>query len=235
MHSANLLSNTSHLSASPLLQSTVDPDAALLMLADAEHPQRSALEQFIANGFARHYQASVRLFMPYLAGVQRCGVLQAALGIRFARQQPLFTEQYLPLAAEYMLKLNGIDSPRSEIAEIGHLYADNAQALMPLFVLTVQALYQLNIRQLVFAATSDLSRMLGRHGLELTVLAKADPALLGDKAQDWGSYYHTQPQVCALSVQQVAESINADKRLQQLIFRHWPQLHALVDSLQESV
>jgi hypothetical protein len=235
MHSANLLSNTSHLSASPLLQSSVDPETALLMLADVEHPQRPALEQFIVNGFARHYQASVKQFMPYLAGVQRRGVFQAALGIRFARQQPLFTEQYLPLAAEHMLKLNGIDSQRSEIAEIGHLYADSAQALMPLFVLTVQALYQLNTRQLVFAATTELSRMLGRHGLDLTVLAKADPALLGDKAQDWGSYYHTQPQVCALSVQQVAESINADKRLQQLIFRHWPQLHALVDSLQESV
>lgn len=235
MHSAHLLNSSSHVAVSPLLHSSVDPDAALLMLADVEHPSRQALEQFIANGFARYYQASVTQFMPYLAGVQRSGVLQAALGIRFARQHPLFTEQYLPLAAEQMLKLNGIACPRSEIAEIGHLYADSAQALMPLFVLTVQALYQLNIRQLVFAATSDLSRMLRRHGLALTVLAKAEPTMLGDKAQDWGSYYHTQPQVCALSVQQVAESINADKRLQQLIFRHWPQLHALVDSLQESV
>lgn len=235
MHSAHLLSTNSQIAVSPLLQPARDPNAALLMLADTEHPGRSALEQFIANGFSRHYQARVSQFMPYLAGVQHFGVLQAALGIRFARQHTLFTEQYLPVKAEQILKQYAIDCQREDIAEIGHLYADNPLALMPLFVLTVQALYQLNIRQLVFAATAELSHMLRRHGVSLTVLAPADPALLGDKAQDWGSYYQTQPQVCALSVAQVAQRINADTRLQRLIFRHWPQLHALVDSLQESV
>lgn len=235
MNSANLARNTLGSALNSPLLAAVDPQPAQLLLATEQQAGRTELEQFIASGFARHYQAQVSQFMPYLVGVQHGGAFQAALGIRFARQQPLFTEQYLPLPAEQMLELNGIYHKRTEIAEIGNLYADRALALMPLFVLTVQALHQLNIRQLVFAATTDLSRMLRRHGLELTVLAQADPVLLGDKAGDWGSYYQKQPQVCAVSVMQVAERINRDSRLQQLIFRHWPQLHALVDSLKESV
>lgn len=235
MNSANLARSTLQSASGTVLKTSVDAHPAQLLLADGLHSGRAALEHFIASGFSRHYQARVTQFMPYLVGVQHAGMFQAALGIRFACQQSLFTEQYLPLKAEQMLELNGIYQQRAEIAEIGNLYADRALGLMPLFVLTVQALHQLNIRQLVFAATADLSRMLRRHGLELTVLAQADPARLGDKANDWGSYYQKQPQVCALSVTNVAERINDDKRLQQLIFRHWPQLHALVDSLKESV
>ncbi|MBU1312256.1 MAG: thermostable hemolysin [Gammaproteobacteria bacterium] len=235
MNSTNLALTSAAVASDSQQQATADSLHAVLQLIDSQHPNRQALQYFIAQGFARHYQATVSQFMPYLVGVQQAGAFQAALGIRFARQHQLFTEQYLPSAAELVLQQQGIVSWRAGIAEIGHLYAESAVALMQLFVLTVQALHQLNIRHLVFAATADLQRMLQRHGLKLSVLAKADPSHLGDKAKDWGSYYLQQPQVCVLSLPQAAERIHGDNRLQQLIFRHWPQLHSLVDTLKESV
>ena len=207
----------------------------ILQLIESGHPQRQNLQQFIATGFAKHYQANVRQFMPFLLGVSLSGNWKAALGIRFAGTAPLFTEQYLPASAESVLEKLYTGCQRSDIAEIGHLYAQNRQALMQLFVLMVQALHQLHVRHLLFAATADLQRMLKHHGIALSTLADADPACLGDKARDWGSYYDKQPQVCVLTVSQAAGRIQSDARLQQLIFRHWPQLHALVATLQDTL
>lgn len=207
----------------------------VLHLVEYANPQRKNLEQFIATGFAKHYQAKVQHFMPHLLGVCLGGSWQAALGIRFAARDNLFTEQYLRTEAQNALQQAGIDCRRHDIAEIGHLYAENRQALMQLFVLMVQALHQLNIQYLLFAATADLKRMLSRHGITIREMVDADPACLGDKAKDWGSYYDKKPQVCLLSVTQAADRIQSDQRLQQLIYRHWPQLHALVATLQETV
>ncbi|MDP5149092.1 thermostable hemolysin [Rheinheimera baltica] len=205
----------------------------VLHLIEPQHTQRAPLQRFIADGFATHYQAHVTQFMPHLLGVALADIWQAALGIRFA-SATLFTEQYLSAPAEQILQQHNIACLRSGIAEIGHLYAQNRQALMQLFVLMVQALYQLNIQQLLFAATADLKRLLTRHGIALTEVADATADCLGDKAAEWGSYYQSKPKVCVLSVAQAAGRIQADPRLQQLIFRHWPQLHTLVDTLKEA-
>ena len=206
----------------------------VLHLVERDHAQRTGLQQFIVDGFTRHYQAKVTEFMPHLLGVLLAGQWQAVLGIRFGTEGVLFTEQYLPQSAEQTLAQNDICCQRSDIAEIGQLYAQSRQALMQLFVLMIQALHQLGVRQLLFSATADLKRLLRRHGINLQEIVSADPKCLGDKANDWGSYYQSNPDVCVLSVNQAAERVQEDVRLQQLIFRHWPQLHALVDTLKEA-
>lgn len=219
--------NTAFAAVSPSVHQPSD-DAAIhgvLHLVDPYHAERHALQQFIATGFARHYQANVQHFMPHLFGVLLSEQWQAVLGIRFATEGVLFTEQYLALSAEQVLQLHHIDCQRCDIAEIGHLYAPSRQALMQLFVLMIQALHQLGVEQLLFAATSDLKRLLRRHGITLQELATANPTCLGDKARDWGSYYQSNPDVCVLAVAEAAQRIQADPRLQQLIFRHWPKAH----------
>ena len=220
--------------ASPTIPPTA-PQHGVLQLVTTDSTLRASLQQFIAAGFAGHYGARVSQFMPHLLGVSLNNEWQAALGVRFAAQQRLFTEQYLAMPAEQALARRGIFTTRQSLAEIGHLYAEQRSALMQLFVLMVQALHQLTIGHLLFAATADLKRLLRRHGIELTESAPADPACLGEQANAWGSYYATKPDVCLLSVAQAAARINADPRLQQLIYRHWPQLHALVDTLKETL
>jgi len=210
-------------------------DPAALRLIQTGHPQRSSLEGFIQQGFAERYQAQVQRFMPYLLGVGTSDSWQAVLGVRFAATEPLFTEHYLSQPVEQLLCERGFSASRQDIAEIGHLLAVNRQALMQLFVLMAQGLHQLGSKYLVFAATREVQLLLRRHGIELTELLLADPSCLGEQANAWGSYYQTQPMVCVLQLAQVAERLAGDARLQQLIFQHWPQLHHLVDSLQESM
>ncbi len=66
------------------VQSDTD-SKALLQLVKASDLQRSSIEQFIASGFAKAYQADVQSFMPNLLGVSRSGEWQAVLGFAVLR------------------------------------------------------------------------------------------------------------------------------------------------------
>lgn len=208
---------------------------ALLQLVKASDPQRAAIEQFIATGFAKAYQADVHKFMPNLLGVSRSGEWQAVLGLRCAAsgavQTKLFIENYLPAPVEQVLASYGIAAERSELIEIGHLYAINRQSLLQLFVLMAYALDQLNYRYLLCAATTQVRGILSRHGIELTELGEAKAEALGEDAASWGSYYHTQPKVCLMDLAAVTRLIHSDEKLTALAHQYWPQLHQLVARL----
>lgn len=214
------------------VQSDTD-SKALLQLVKASDLQRSSIEQFIASGFAKAYQADVQSFMPNLLGVSRSGEWQAVLGLRSAADNSLFIEQYLSAPVEQVLGQHGMDAKRSQLIEIGHLYAINRQSLLQLFVLMVYALDQLNYRYLLCAATTQVRSILSRHGIELTELGEAKAEALGEDAASWGSYYETSPKVCLMDLAAVTGLIHSDEKLTALAHQHWPQLHQLVARLPE--
>ena len=73
-----------------------------LQLAQADAGERrAALEHFIRQRFAEHYQAQVRHFMPCLLGLHGDnGEVQGAVGLRSARRRPLFLARYLDEPSE---------------------------------------------------------------------------------------------------------------------------------------
>ncbi|MBY0420229.1 MAG: thermostable hemolysin [Pararheinheimera sp.] len=208
---------------------------ALLQLVKSSDIQRASIEQFIASGFAKAYQADVHSFMPNLLGVSRAGEWQAVLGLRCAATKAaktkLFIEQYLPAPVEQLLATHGMQAERSQLIEIGHLYAINRQSLLQLFVLMAYALDQLNYRYLLCAATTQVRGILSRHGIELTELGEAKAEALGVDAASWGSYYDTNPKVCVMDLAAVTRLIHSDAKLTALAHQHWPQLHQLVARL----
>ncbi|EGM77319.1 Thermostable hemolysin [Rheinheimera sp. A13L] len=210
------------------------PDTkAQLQLVTASDMQRASIEQFIASGFAKAYQADVHSFMPNLFGVSRAGEWQAVLGLRCAAQTHLFIEHYLSAPVEQLLATYGIHAERSQLIEIGHLYAINRQSLLQLFVLMAYALDQLNYRYLLCAATTQVRAILSRHGIELTELGEAKAEALGKDAASWGCYYDTNPKVCVMDLAAVTRLIHSDEKLTVLAHQHWPQLHQLVARLPE--
>lgn len=206
---------------------------ALLQLVKSSDIQRASIEQFIASGFAKAYQADVHKFMPNLLGVSRAGEWQAVLGLRCAAHTELFIEHYLPAPVEQLLATYGMQVERSQLIEIGHLYAINRQSLLQLFVLMAYALDQLNYRYLLCAATTQVRGILSRHGIELTELGEAKAEALGKEAVSWGSYYDTNPKVCLMDLAAVTRLIHNDEKLTALAHQHWPQLHQLVARLPE--
>lgn len=206
---------------------------AQLQLVKRSDSQRPSIENFIASGFAKAYQADVHSFMPNLLGVSRDGKWQAVLGLRSAVGTRLFIEHYLAAPVEQLLAAQDLKAERFQLIEIGHLYAINRQSLLQLFVLMAYALDQLNYRYLLCAATTQVRAILSRHGIELTELGEAKAEALGEEAASWGSYYDTNPKVCVMDLALVTRLIHCDAKLTTLAHQHWPQLHLLIAGLVE--
>jgi len=205
---------------------SLDPQVCLIQRTD---PRRQQVEQFIAAGFAAAYHADIQQFMPQLLTVSARDSLQAVLGVRGGQSEKLFVEQYLDADISFVLRDIGVLTPRSQIVEIGNLYAANRHYTLLLFVVTAYALYQAGFRHLVCCATPQVQSLLSRHGLSLKTLAEGDPARLTGDVSAWGTYYQSHPMVCHLDLTQALALISADVKLSQLTQQFWPASQPLVD------
>lgn len=219
--------NMSTLPAGQVLSAPLnEPQICLIQRTDA---RRQQVEQFIAAGFAAAYQADIQQFMPQLLAVSARDSLQAVLGVRGGQSEKLFVEQYLDADISFVLRDIGVLTSRSQIVEIGNLYAANRHYTLLLFVVTAYALYQAGFRHLVCCATPQVQSLLSRHGLLLKTLAEGDPARLTGDASAWGTYYQSHPMVCHLDLTQAMALISADAKLSHLTQQFWPANQPLVD------
>jgi hypothetical protein len=206
----------------------IQPVVSLVQRTDE---RRQLVEQFIATGFAAVYQAQIQQFMPQLLAVSARGALQAVLGVRGGQSEKLFVEQYLDADISFVLRDIGVVTTRSQIAEIGNLYAANRHFTLLLFVVSAFALHQAGFRHLVCCATPQVQTLLSRHGLQLRTLAEGDPSRLTGDASAWGTYYQSHPMVCHLDLTQAINLINAEDKLSQLTRQYWSPTQPLVDGL----
>jgi hypothetical protein len=171
-----------------------------LQLAQADAGERrAALERFIRQRFAEHYQARVRHFMPCLLGLHdENGAVQGAVGLRSAQRRPLFLERYLDEPIEQAVSQRcGREVTREEIVEVGNLAAfGNASARLLIVALTDLLVAQ-GFRWVVFTGTPALLNSFQRLALDPLPLGLADPTRMGEELADWGSYYASRPQLMA--------------------------------------
>ncbi|MFU2487884.1 thermostable hemolysin [Thauera sp. WH-1] len=194
-------------------------DAALspvprsLHLVPADAARRTAVQGFIRERFAAHYQADVRHFMPCLFGLEADdGSLHGAVGCRSAVVQPLFLERYLDEPIEDLIAARaGMTVARADVVEVGNLAARGAGLSRLLIVALTRLLAAEGVRWAGFTGTPALINSFRRLGIALHRLASADPSRLGvDHEQwraEWGTYYDNRPQVM------VAEVPGADRAL----------------------
>ena len=111
-------------SAAPGLQ----PAARSLRLLEVDEARRRAVEDFVRERFAAHYQARVRQFMPRLFALEAAdGSLHGAVGCRGAAEQGLFLERYLDEPVESVIaRRTGERVEREGVVEVGNLAAHGA-------------------------------------------------------------------------------------------------------------
>jgi hypothetical protein len=176
-----------------------EPSLTLQLAQPGEGVRRAALESFIRQRFAEHYQARVRHFMPCLLGLHdRNGEVQGAVGLRSAQRRPLFLERYLDEPIEQAVSQRcGREVTRTEIVEVGNLAAfGNASARLLIVALTDLLVAQ-GFRWVVFTGTPALLNSFQRLALDPLPLGLADPTRMGEELADWGSYYASRPQLMA--------------------------------------
>ena len=176
-----------------------EPPLTLQLAQPGQGARREALEDFISQRFAEHYQARVRHFMPCLLGLHSAdGQVQGAVGLRSAQRRPLFLERYLDEPIEQAVsRRSGVPISRGEIVEVGNLAAfGNASARLLIVALTDLLIAQ-GFRWVVFTGTSALLNSFQRLALDPLPLGLADPTRMGAELADWGSYYASRPQLMA--------------------------------------
>jgi hypothetical protein len=158
---------------------------------------RTDAQRFIQRIYAAHYDAMVRSWAPVLVTLEEDGVIQAAAGYRVAAAR-LFLERYLQQPVEAAIAQRaGQCVARASIVEVGHFSSARPGAGRRLMALLGRHLAAQGHAWAVSTTTEELRLIFRRLRMRTVELGRADPAMLGDAAADWGSYYEHAPLVMA--------------------------------------
>ena len=161
---------------------------------DLNAPRRAEAEDFIRHIFHERYGADVKSFAPNLMLIEEDERIVASAGWRGANSEPLFLERYLDAPIERIIgQRAGIQIDRKRIVEVGNLASDRAGGSLDIILHMARHLHRAGFEWVVFTATQQLIGIFTKLGLPLLALSVADATRLGDAANDWGSYYETQP------------------------------------------
>lgn len=162
-------------------------------------PDRQAAEDHIHRVYKDMYDAEVTTFAPLLVSASRTerGEILCAAGIRTAADG-FFSDVYLDEDfGSALLALTGQVVPGQNVIEVVSLASTTPFPVLPMLDRMIDWGRAQGMTCGVFTATAPLRRLLHRTGLDFVSLCAADPARLGN-AKNWGSYYSTDPWVCAV-------------------------------------
>lgn len=164
----------------------------------ATHPERAKAEDHVRKIYAQTYGASISSFPPLLAAAFNAkGDPLCAAGIRTAKDG-FFSDCYLDSDfSTALLKRTGLAIDESQIMEVTSLASTSPFPVLSVLSSVIEWGRARGMVCGVFTATGPLRKLLRRTGLSHTPLFAADPNRLTDP-QVWGSYYATDPWVCAV-------------------------------------
>ena len=206
----------------------LDARPTVISISPSFAKDSKAVEEFIINTYAKAYGAKIGVHYPILMSVRDdAGNILAALGFRYATSGPLFLEQYLSHPVEEIL-----DTPRSSITEIGNLASSGGGASVFLFAALSAYLNGKGQSHAVITGTNFIEKRLRTLGLKPIRLSAANPDLLLQKDENWGTYYKTNPHVLAGQVERGYHRLqkvlgatytkNSPRLLSRLHFRETP-------------
>jgi hypothetical protein len=170
-----------------------------LQLIRRDHPLRPLAEERARAVYQRSYGATIRSFPELLAAfVDAAGVPTCVAGVRYGLAD-CFSEQYLDCPIEAVLsELDRRPVARAEILEVTTLVSNRPAESIRLIRAITGLGRSLGMRWGLFTATARLRRALPRLSMPMVELAPARRELVANP-EDWGSYYETEPWVCAMS------------------------------------
>ena len=162
-------------------------------------PGRQEAQDHIRGVYRRVYGANIDEFAPLLVVAKRIdGEILCAAGIRTA-DDGFFSDAYLPSDFSSALQqVAGISVPISEIMEVVSLASTTPFPVLPMLDKMIEWGRQNAMTCGVFTATKPLRRLLNRTSLNYVELASANVTQVPNP-KAWGSYYDTDPKVCAFS------------------------------------
>ncbi len=203
-------------------------------LLTRQHPYRSVMENYVAEGFLSRYGAQVQHFLPHFLvlqdGRETCGVV----GMQAAGKSILFLEQYLNNPVEQEISA-GFQRPvdRAKVVEIGNLVSGRSGSSYLMFAVLTALLYRSGFHWMIFTATEQVERIIQRMGFTPLSLSNADPERLKDGASQWGTYYETRPKVQAGHLPTAYEMLIKSDQVYALVQPYLTKINAMSLSLEQ--
>ena len=168
---------------------------------------RASLEAFIAARFEKAYDAQVGHYCRHLVGVPAADTgWRAAVGYAAAREGPLYLEHYLDEPVERAIAtLARRAVAREQVVEVGNLAARSPGAAREIIQAMRAHLRRAGFAWVTFTATRELRNTFTRLGLDLRLLAPADPRRVPGGGAGWGRYYAHDPIVVVGELVQAGE------------------------------
>ena len=169
-----------------------------MMLISPADELRKETEQFINAGYKKHFEAELVEFFPIILVVKdwKKGRILGAVGLRYADDYKLFSEQYLNQSIESAIASHQIaDINRDEIIELGHFVVDQNHDVNTVIPMVASFLKSLNVKWAVYTLSRPIKVAFQKLGIQLTHLQHAHPKALQGSASDWGKYYDFKPAV----------------------------------------
>ncbi|MFT7223145.1 MAG: hypothetical protein ACI82Z_000678 [Cellvibrionaceae bacterium] len=196
----------------------------LVSITSNSYSDNDAITSYISDVYRDYYDATIAVQYPKLACLKDGnGQFLAAVGFRPAAVKPLFLEQYLGSPIEQILQI-----PRNHVVEIGNLASKDEGASIYLFAALATYLNHLGFDKAAVTCTGFLEKRFRYLGLNPQKIAMANPNLLLQDGENWGSYYQTNPYVLVGSIKQACQ------RLQKILKAEY-QTHmplTVIDSFQ---
>jgi hypothetical protein len=171
-------------------------------------------------------------FFPILLSRTDNEQLSSVVGLRPGTERPLFLEQYLDSPLEQAIaNASGQQVPRSNLMEIGNLASSFRSGNQVMFILLTAMLARAGYEWVVFTATAQVRALLARLDFHPVTLCEANPAMLVNKSQVWGSYYQSQPMVQAGSTREGMAALLANRKAKALITAHEQDIESLAREL----
>lgn len=171
---------------------------------DTSRPQ---VEDFIKNIFRKHHGAELTHFAPSLLAIfNQENEVDAALGFRLAREEPLFLELYLDQSIESLVSnYIGKNIERNSIGETGNLASSDAKSCKTLFAYTADYLHQQGIEWFVSTGTGVMRVVYRRLGIKAHIIHNVEKSRLGNEQHSWGSFYEDKPKIILINVAQARQ------------------------------
>ncbi len=169
-----------------------------LISVTPDHALRTEAEACIQRSYGLTYGARVVQFPKLLMALANCDGVQAVAGLR-TEADGFFCERYLAKNIPATLKqVANATADNATIVEVTSLAALRPSSFLRLIMTLRTWIPRRGFEWAIFTATERLRQTLQTQNLPLIPLAKADPSCVGN-AVDWGSYYATDPMVCAVA------------------------------------
>lgn len=179
--------------------------------------QRKVVEDFIKSQYRHHFEANLLTFFPAILTVhcQQSQKLLGALGLRYADQSQLFSEQYLSAPIEQLIAAKTHSQvERDDIIELGHFALLKPRYLTPVINALAGFIKQLDSQWAIYTLSTPIKKIFDKLAIETTYLAAAEACQLKGDTNLWGHYYKQQPAVYYSHVQTAMQS---DKPLEESI------------------